>query len=164
MLTVSCTSDVIEWRIHQHKPWYTTSLLSHSLCKDPQVLQVHLRHRRSTIGAVQWHRLFCNLCCTSSGRLIEPSIIFSQLHLAQWHALLALKHTGVRVSIEEAVVAYASHRILANYFPFQLDLAVDPLLQGQLNTLQLSESEEKLGKRLAQAVAIDLLRKHITAR
>ena len=62
------------------------------------------------------------------------------------------------------MVAYASHKILANYFPFQLDLAIDPLLQGQLNALQLSESEEKLGKRLGQAVAIDLLRERIPAR
>jgi hypothetical protein len=38
MRTVSCPYDVIEWQIHQHKQWYTSSLLSHSLCKDPPTI------------------------------------------------------------------------------------------------------------------------------
>ena len=61
-------------------------------------------------------------------------------------------------------MAYASHKILANYFPFDLDAMIDPLLLSQLNALKLSESEERLGKRLGESVALALIQKHIPAR
>ena len=64
----------------------------------------------------------------------------------------------------QAVVAYASHKILANYFPFDLDAMIDPLLLSQLNALKLSDSEERLGKRLGETVALALIQKHIPAR
>ena len=61
-------------------------------------------------------------------------------------------------------MAYASHKILANYFPFDLDAMIDPLLLSQLNALKLSESEERLGKRLGESVALALIQKHIPAK
>ena len=57
-------------------------------------LSVHKGAAENNNVAVQWNRLFCTLFCTGSGIPVEPNIIYSQLHLAQWHALLALKDTG----------------------------------------------------------------------
>ena len=41
---------------------------------------------------------------------------------------------------------------------------IDPLLLSQLNAMKLSESEERLGKRLGETVALALIQKHIPAR
>lgn len=75
------------------------------------------------------------LFCSNNGLKVEPNIILAQLHLAHWHALLALNDTwGLH---HQAVIAYASHKILANYFPFSLDILIDPLSIVQLSILDL---------------------------
>lgn len=109
--------------------------------------------------AVQWNSLGTTLICSSSGfSVFGTGIILPHLHLAQWHALLALKGTG-GCTTEEAVVAYASHRVLSHYFPFWQDFALDPLLAGQVGALGLSDSQLKLAKRLGTAVALEVLEK-----
>ncbi|KAG0603346.1 hypothetical protein M758_10G086400 [Ceratodon purpureus] len=116
--------------------------------------------------AVQWNQLYSVLACAQLSQVglpIEPNIIFSQLHLAQWHALLALKNTGA-CTTQEVVVAYASHKILSNYFPFGQVLVIDPLLNAQLKKLRVSDEEDKLGRQLGEAVALDLIAKRVTAR
>ncbi|KAG0616826.1 hypothetical protein M758_5G144300 [Ceratodon purpureus] len=109
--------------------------------------------------AVQWNSLGSTLICNSNGfRVFGTGVMLPHLHLAQWHALLALKETGT-CTTEEAVVAYASHRVLSHYFPFWQDLAIDPLLTAQVIALKLSDSQLKLAKRLGTAVALDILSK-----
>lgn len=85
--------------------------------------------------AVQWNALANRLYCQSSGLVFEPNIILAQLSLAQLHAILALKGSGTG---QEAAVAYASHAILSNYYNFQQDLSLDPLLANQLKALNLT--------------------------
>lgn len=109
--------------------------------------------------ATQWNSLGSYLICNSPGfRVFGTAQILPNLHLAQWHALLALKETGA-CTTEEAVVGYASHRVLSNYFPFWQDMVIDPLLTAQVTALKLSDSQMKLAKRLGTAVALDVLGK-----
>ncbi|KAG0624978.1 hypothetical protein M758_2G018300 [Ceratodon purpureus] len=116
--------------------------------------------------ATQWSRLAGVIICAlpiSTGPPVDPNIILAQLHLAQWHALLALKNVGA-CTTQELVVAYASHKIMSNYFPLQQAGRIDPLLLAQLKQLHASVTEQKLGKQLGQAVALDLINKYLPAR
>ncbi|KAG0627800.1 hypothetical protein M758_2G229000 [Ceratodon purpureus] len=108
--------------------------------------------------SVQWNVLLNKLFCTSSGLVHDPIIILANLNLAQWHGLLALKGTGACTK-PEAVVAYASRKVLANYFVFDQNTLIDPLLANQLTALGLSETEKKLAKGLGEAVARRLISK-----
>ena len=113
--------------------------------------------------AVQWNLLLSNLICAPNSMAAEPNILVAQMHLAQWHALLALKDTG-SCTTEEAVVAYASRKVVSNYFSFQQDFTIDPLLASQLKVLRLSESQQKLAKRLGEAVALSVISKRNPSR
>ncbi len=64
--------------------------------------------------------------------------IQAQLHLSQWHALL---ETG-GCTTEEAVVAYASFKILSHYISWTqtLDLFIRPLLNAHLRQMNLTAS------------------------
>lgn len=118
----------------------------------------------TTNVALDWNMLFAQVFCASKvPAAVEPNIILAQLNLAQWHALIALNDTGY-CTTQEAVVIFASHKVLASYFPFYTDILIDPLLLSQINNLQLTESQEKLGKRLGEAVAVSLIEKKRTAR
>lgn len=108
--------------------------------------------------AVQWNALFSTIICSTPSVVVDTNIIFVQFQLAQWHALIAHKTTGSCTS-QEIVVAYASHKVLANYFPFQVEEQIDPLLVHQLKELRSSKAEQKLGKQLGEAVALDLINK-----
>lgn len=114
--------------------------------------------------AVQWNYLFCVIHCKSTGALQEPNIIFAQLHLAQWHALLALRHITGSSTTEELVVAFASHTILANYYPYEQPTSIDPLLDTQLTALNATISQQTLGKHLGEAVALSVIHKRRPAR
>lgn len=107
--------------------------------------------------SVQWNLLLNGLICNVTG-YHDPIIIQTGMNLAQWHGLLALKQTG-GCTKPEAVIAYASREILANYFPQQQDRVLDPFLAAKLVALKLSKSEKKLAKRLGEAVARRLLSK-----
>ncbi|KAG0580380.1 hypothetical protein KC19_4G168900 [Ceratodon purpureus] len=106
--------------------------------------------------SVQWNRLFQQIFCTGNGQRFEPSILQAHLNLAQWHALVALKHTGT-CTTEEAVVAYASFTVLVNYFPASSESDIDPLLAKQIKALGLTKSQKKLAKSLGEAVAKRLI-------
>lgn len=108
--------------------------------------------------SVQWIRLFMQLFCSTTGITFESSILMATLNLAQWHALIALKRTG-GCTTEEAVVAYASRTVLQNYFPFSSDVLIDPLLDRQLEDLQLTATQKRLAKRLGKGVAKRLIDK-----
>lgn len=97
------------------------------------------------------------LFCASSGFRFEPSILLAHLNLAQWHALVALKQTG-GCTTKEAVVAYASYKVMQNYFPYSSESAIDPLLANQIKALGLTKSQKKLGQSLGEAVAKRLIR------
>lgn len=114
--------------------------------------------------AVQWNYLFNLLFCGSPGAIIEPNIVLAQLHLAQWHSLLALKRVTESEISQNLVVAYASHTVLANYFPFEQVTVIDSLLDAQLTALNATEAQQTLSKRLGEAVAISLLEKRRTGR
>ncbi|KAG0570115.1 hypothetical protein KC19_6G139800 [Ceratodon purpureus] len=118
--------------------------------------------------ATEWSYLAGVIICAQPqplelGPPIEPNIILAQLHLAQWHALIALKNTGA-CTTQEIVVAFASHKILSNYFPLQQYGRIDPLLYAQLKNLGPSDTQKKLGKQLGQAVALDLIQKYLPGR
>lgn len=66
--------------------------------------------------AFQWTDLLNTLLCTQFAAPLTAGIQ-QQLHLSQWHALLALRGIGGGTK-EEAVVAYASWKILGHYFSF----------------------------------------------
>lgn len=103
------------------------------------------------------------LFCSGGGILFEPSIIMVHLNLAQWHALIALNQTG-GCTTPDAVVAFASYKVVQNYFPFNSDNDIDPLLSSQLKAMKLSKSEKKLAKRLGEAVAKRLLESRLPYR
>ena len=108
--------------------------------------------------AVQWNSLLTSIICADAVIYLDANTYYSQLHLAQWHALLALRDTGSSSVTEEAVVAYASHAILTNYLPLAQDVYLDPLLESQLKALtSLRTSQKKLAKRLGEAVALRLV-------
>ena len=120
---------------------------------------IHAASTPANNVAIQWNKLGTTLTCSNPGfRVFGTGLILPHLHLAQWHALLALKGTG-DCSTEEAVVAYASHRVLSEYFPFMKDISIDTLLTDQINALGWSKSQQKLGKRLGAAVALEVLEK-----
>ena len=112
--------------------------------------------------AFEWTTLLNTLICPSHPSL--TSSVQAQLHLAQWHALLALKHTGGGTT-EEAVVAFASHRILAHYFSWlqATDVQISPLLDQQLEAWGLTDQQENLAKRIGEAVANRLIAKRSPA-
>lgn len=66
--------------------------------------------------AFQWTDLLSTLMCSQFAAPLTAGIQ-QQLHLAQWHSLLALRGIGGGTT-EEAVVAYASWKILGHYFSF----------------------------------------------
>jgi hypothetical protein len=108
--------------------------------------------------AFQWTNLLNQLWCTAANGAIFTSSIQPQLHLAQWHALVALKSTG-DCTLEEAAVAYASHKILSHFFAWAQDGAISPLLDSQLRTMSLSTKQKRLSKRLGEAVATNIIQK-----
>jgi len=72
--------------------------------------------------AFQWTDLLNTPMCSQLAAPLTAGIQ-QQLHLSQWHALLALRGLGGGTK-EEAVVAYASWKILGHYFSFsQVQLA-----------------------------------------
>jgi len=66
--------------------------------------------------AFQWTDLLNTLLCTQFAAPLTAGIQ-QQLHLSQWHSLLALRGIGGGTK-EEAVVAYASWKILGHYYSF----------------------------------------------
>lgn len=114
--------------------------------------------------AVQWNYLFNLLHCRSSGATQEPNIIMAQLHLAQWHALLALKHLTGASTTEDLVVAFASHTVLSNFYPYEQVTAIDPLLDTQLTALNATTAQQTFGQRLGEAVALSVMAKRRAGR
>lgn len=113
--------------------------------------------------ATQWNSLFNVLYCRAGGRY-EPNIVLAHLHLAQWHALIAVKRVTDSEISQEVAVAYASHTVLANYLPFEKPLTIDLLLDRQLTALKATKAQQTLSKRLGEAVAIDLMEKRRAGR
>lgn len=109
--------------------------------------------------AFQWTELLNTFICNEPAAPLTASI-GPQLHLAQWHALLALRATG-GCTTEEAVVAYASFKIMGHYFSWTqtLDLYLGPLLDQQLQVMNLTGPQERLAQRLGEAVAVSLIQK-----
>lgn len=54
--------------------------------------------------------------------------MLAELHLAQWHGLLALKRVTESELAQKVVVAYTSHTVMVNYFPYEKVTAIDLLL------------------------------------
>ena len=111
--------------------------------------------------AFQWTNLLNSLFCPIRQSPFTSSIQ-PQLHLAQWHALLALRSTG-DCTTEEAVVAYASHKILSHYYSASQDVVISPFLDRQLRAMKLTTRQKKLAKRLGEAVAVSLILKRSPA-
>lgn len=125
------------------------------------------------VVALEWTDLHDWLICNTARLVAGPQVELvgvnaghihtAQFHLAQWHALVALESAG-SCTTPEAVVAYASHRVASYYFPWAIDKFVDPLLNRQITTLALSETQELLAQRIGEAVADDVIRKRTTAK
>ncbi|XP_024370756.1 uncharacterized protein [Physcomitrium patens] len=118
--------------------------------------------------AFEWTHMLDTLICpqgaTNLGFAPLTSAIQPQLHLAQWHALIALKATG-DCTTEQAVVAFASFKILSHYFSWTqiLDFNLGPLLDRQLRSMDLTEKQKRLSKRIGQTVAVNLIRQRSPA-
>ncbi|KAG0605912.1 hypothetical protein M758_9G097600 [Ceratodon purpureus] len=99
--------------------------------------------------AVQWNSYLSDIMCSNGIPFLHANTYYSQLHLAQWHALIALKHIPSEVSsnstTEEAAVAYASRAVLTS----------------QLKTINLTPSQTKLAKQVAEAVALRLVQNRL---
>lgn len=109
--------------------------------------------------AFQWTDLLNTLFCGQSAAPLTAGIQ-QQLHLSQWHALLALRGIGGGTT-EEAVVAYASFKILGHYFPFSqvVDVSIGPLLDAQLREAKLTLPQQMLAQRIGEAVALSNIQK-----
>lgn len=110
--------------------------------------------------AFQWTNLLNAIWCQTGATF--TSGIQQQLHLAQWHALLALRATG-DCTTEDAVVAFASHKVLTHYFNWAQDFVISPFLDQQLRTWRFSARQKRLAKRLGEAVAVSLIAKRSTS-
>jgi hypothetical protein len=116
--------------------------------------------------AMEWNDLHDWLLCTDARNVGGPGlelvgvvagrINHVQLHLAQWHALIAAQGTGTS---EVAAVAYASHRILSHYYSWAIDKHIDPLLQAHL-----AAHDDLLAQRVGEAVADDVAARRTTTR
>ncbi|KAG0562597.1 hypothetical protein KC19_9G158800 [Ceratodon purpureus] len=114
--------------------------------------------------AVQWNSYLTDIMCRNSIPFLHANTYYSQLHLAQWHALIALKHIPSEVSsnsTEEAAVAYASRAVLTYYLPYIRDGGFDRILESQLKTLNLTPSQTKFAKQVAEAVALRLVQNRL---
>ncbi|KAG0590166.1 hypothetical protein M758_1G075600 [Ceratodon purpureus] len=107
--------------------------------------------------AFQWTDLLSTLMCSQFAAPLTAGIQ-QQLHLAQWHSLLALRGIGGGTT-EEAVVAYASWKILGHYFSFAqvLDLQIGPLLDTQLREAQVTLPQQILAQRIGETVAMSMI-------
>lgn len=113
--------------------------------------------------AVQWNSLLQSIICTRGILFNDASGYLSQMHLAQWHALLALKNTDrcSNGATEEAAVAYASRAVLVQYLGFDTNTILDPFLQNQLESLDLSASQKKTAKEIGEVVALRLVQSRV---
>ncbi|KAG0599038.1 hypothetical protein M758_12G122400 [Ceratodon purpureus] len=128
------------------------------VCAASALLLSQCVHSAISNVAVDWNTFLTSLICKHGIFFNDANTYYSQLHLAQWHALLALKNTG-SCTTQEAVVAYASHAVLVNYLTFEQDTSIDPMLETQLQGLSpgLTKGQRKLAKALGEAVAVRLV-------
>lgn len=116
--------------------------------------------------AVQWNSLLSSIICTRGILFTDANTYFSQMHLAQWHALVALSNTGKGSSrsggvTEQAAVAYASRAVLAQYLTFETEPLLDPLLLQQLQIIKPSASEKRAAREIGEAVALCLVQSRV---
>lgn len=112
--------------------------------------------------AFEWTDLLNTLLCSQVAAPVTAGIQ-QQLHLSQWHALLALRGLGGGTK-EEAVVAYASWKILGHYFSFSQvqDLQIGPLLDTQLRLSNVTLPQQILAQRIGETVAYSMIQKRGT--
>lgn len=114
--------------------------------------------------AVQWSSLLSSIVCARGILFIDFNTYATQMHLAQWHALVALGSTGLGRSadVQQAAVAFASRAVLTQYLTFETDLRLEPLLQAQLQGLAgLSAPQRKLAREVGEAVALRVLQRRL---